>query len=233
LNSNRKTAIIVGVLFVFATAFALISSGLTGPITGSQDFLVKASANENQMIIGVLFQLAATISVVLIPAMLFTVLRRYDERIALGYFGIRILESFTLFAGAIGTLLLVTLSQEYVKAVASAVPYFQTSGALLQGLLNWVFPLNPIIFGVGAIMFYYLLFNTQLLPRWLSIWGIIGAILVITAGVLGMFSSFLTVLALPIAVQEMAMAAWMIIKGFNTSTIPSEFTTKSDKLKMD
>ena len=68
-SSDRRTAIIVGVLFIFATAFSLVSTSLTGPITGASDYLTSASANQNQMIAGVLVLFAAALSVVPIPAM--------------------------------------------------------------------------------------------------------------------------------------------------------------------
>ncbi len=222
MDLSRKTAIIVGILFILATVLSLVGSALTGPITGASDYLVKASTNENQVIIGALFTLGAAISIALIPAMLFPILKRYNQGVALGYFSIRILESVTLIANTICLLLLVTLSQQYVNAGSPATSYYQTSGALLQGALGWIFPLNPIIFGIGALMFYCLLYKSKLVPLWLSIWGLIGAVLVLTAGLLGMFSAFLTVLALPIAIQEMVLAAWLIVKGFNPSSIASK-----------
>ena len=221
MNSYRKTAIIVGVLFIIATVLSLISSTLIGSIIDVPDYLVNVSANENQVIIGVLLLLAAALSVILIPAMLFPILKQHNEGISLGYFGFRIIEAVTLIVDGFSYLLLITLSREYVNAGAPVASYFQTSGALLLGAHNWAFPLNPIVFGLGALMFYYLLYQSKLIPRWLSGWGFIGAILVLALGLLGMFGDILVFLALPIAVQEMVLAAWLIVKGFNPSAIAS------------
>jgi len=223
MNSNRKTAIVVGVLFIAATVLSLISTSLTGSVIGAPDYLVNVSANANQVIVGVLLLLAAALSVVLIPAMMFPILRQHNEGIALGYLGFRVIEAVTLAVDAISLLLLISLSREYVRAGVTAASYFQTSGALLLAAHDWAFPLNPIVFGLGALMFYYLLYQSKLIPRWLSVWGLIGAPLVLLLGLLGMFGDIVIYLALPIAVQEMVLAIWLIAKGFNpTATAGKE-----------
>ena len=220
-KSSRKTPVIVGLLFILATVLSLLASAIVGPSLGASDYLASVSASQNQVITGVILMIGAAISIFLIPAMMFPVLKRYDEGMALGYFSFRIMEAVTLFADGFSVLLLVTLSREYVKAGTPAASYFQTSGAVLLGAHNWAFQLNPIVFGLGGLIFYYLLYQSRLIPRWLSLWGLIGAVLVFAAGLSGMFVSFPTVLALPIAVQEMVMAAWFIVKGFNPSAITS------------
>ena len=229
MNSDRKTAVIVGVLFILATLFSLASTSIIGPVIGAPDYLVKISSNENQVVVGVLLLLAAAVSIVLIPAMMFPVLRRHNEGIALGYFGFRVLEAETLVVDAISLLLLLSLGQEYAKAGVPAASYFQISGALLLSAHDWIFPLNPIVFGLGALMFYYLLYRSKLIPGWLSAWGFLGAALVLAFGLLGLFGNILIYLALPIAVQEMVLAVWLIVKGFYPSAIVSESAKKSSQ----
>jgi hypothetical protein len=221
MNSDRKTAIIVGILFVIATAASLIATALEGSVLNAPDYLSSALVNKNILIIGVLSELAAATSVVLIPAFFFPVLKRHNEGIALGYLGFRIIEALTQFVDVIASLLLITLSQEYVNAGSPSSSYFQVSGALLLGARSWAFYLDPVIFGTGALMFYFLLYRSRIVPRWLSLWGLIGAGLVLVAGLSGLFGNFLIFLALPIAVQEMAMAAWFIVKGFNPAATAS------------
>jgi hypothetical protein len=226
MNTDRRTALVVGVLFILATAFSLINTALVGSLIGAADYIARVSANGNQMIIGALIELAAAVSVVLIPAMLFPVLRRFNEGVALGYFGFRILEAITLIIGAVSSLLLVSLSRQYLSAGAAATSDYQHTGALLQAAYNWVSPLNPIVFGPGALLLYSVLYQSRLIPRWLSAWGLIGAALVFVLGLLGMFGtavfgSIVIVLAIPIAVQEMVMAIWLIVKGFTPSALAS------------
>ncbi len=130
--------------------------------------------------------------------------------------------------GVICLLLLTTLSQEFVKAGAPDSSYFQTSGALIVAVRDWMGNVAGLLaFGLGALMYYYIFFQTKLVPRWLSGWGLIGIILIIVTSMLVMFrvigpmSTTQVVLAVPIAVQEMVLAVWLIVKGFNSSAIAS------------
>jgi hypothetical protein len=228
MKKSRQLAIVVGLLFIAATVLSLtgstligniIGSPLTGTASGAPSYLTHASANGNQMILGALLELAAAIAVMLIPTVLFPVLKQYHEEVALGYFGFRIVEATTLVFGAISALLLVTLGQEYAKAGAAPASYFQTLGAVLLGARTWAFPLDPLVFGPGALLLYALLYQANLIPRWLSAWGLIGATLVFVMAVLMMFGTSLVYLAIPIGVQEMVMAVWFIARGFNPSAI--------------
>jgi hypothetical protein len=214
MDSDRRTAVIVGILFVVATAASLLATQLTTS-TSASDYLTRVSASANQVKIGVVAELAAALSVVLIPAFLFPILRRYHEGVAIGYLGLRIVEAIVMVVGAVGTLLLVTLSQQYVNAGAPVAISYQTTGGVLQGIGTWTFVLDPLVFGVGALLFYGLLARARIVPLWLSLWGVAGAILVIAAGFTGLFGSFQYPLAVPIAVQEMVLAGWLILKGFS------------------
>ncbi len=233
MKTYRMTAIVVGILFIMATAGTLIATALEGPVVTASNYLAMVPANENRLIIATLFLLAAAVSVVLIPAMLFPILRQHHEGIALGYLGFRIVEAMTLFVDGISLLLLITLSREYVNAGSPAASYFQNFGALLLGAHGWASLLNPIVFGTGGLMFYALLYRTSLIPRWLSIWGLLGVVLVAAAGLSGLFGNFLIALALPIALQEMVMAVWLIVKGFSPSAFTSEAAiTRSYAIQM-
>ena len=118
MNSNRKTAIIVGVLFLVATAAFMLGSGLIESILNDPDYLTKVSANESQIIIGVLLELITGAAVVGIGVLMFPILKKHNEPIALGYVGVRVIEGAIIVVGVIAPLLLLTLSQEYVKAGA-------------------------------------------------------------------------------------------------------------------
>ena len=76
-----------------------------------------------------------------------------------------------------------------------------------------------IVFSLGALMIYYLFYQSQLVPRWLSVWGLIGAILYLASGLFAMFSLDFGILEAPLALQEMVLAVWLIVKGFNLSPI--------------
>ena len=229
MNTHRKTAIIVGVLYITATVAGILSLIGTGAIH-APDYLINVSANGNQIIIGALFSLIMAVSVAGIGVMMFPILKKQNEALALGYVGARIVEAVMFIVTVISWLLLLILSQEYVKAGAPDVSYFQTIGTLLLAVSNWVghVIVDTAVFSLGALIFYYLLYQSKLIPRWLSVWGLIGATLMLAAGLLAAFgidplSQILVILNLPNALMEMVLAVWLIVKGFNSSAIASLF----------
>ena len=90
---------------------------------------------------------------------------------------------------------------------------------------NIISSFTTIVFILGALMFYFLLYRSKLVPRWISVWGLVAAIPYAAAGVFGIFgtidstSTVGSVLQLPLAVQEMVLAVWLIVKGFNPQAI--------------
>ena len=221
MNTNKRTARIVGVLFIIGTLAGILSF-FGGTIIDDPDYLIKASENENQIIIGALFILIMGFALAMVPVMMFPIFRKFNEALALGYVVFRgALETVTYFGGVIIWLFLITSSQEYVKAGAPDASYFQTLGTLLLEAADWIDYISTLAFGLGALMFYYLLYQSKLIPRWLSGWGLIGAILVLAVGLLAMFGLDLAILWAPLALQEMVLAVWLIVRGFNPSAIAS------------
>ena len=167
-----------------------------------------------------------------IPVMLFPILKKYNESLALGYVVFRVLEVVTYIGVVISWLLLLTLSQEYVQAGAPDASYYQTLGTLIQAVGEWIDPILVIVFSISALILNYIFYRSKLVPRWLSGLGLFGATLHLAEGVLAMFGfpefSVLGIpLFLPIALQEMVYAVWLIVKGFNPSAIDS-LSAKTD-----
>ena len=150
-------------------------------------------------------------------------LRKHHEAFALGSVAFRIVESLLYILGVVGLLSLLALSREYVKAGASNASVFQVSGALLLAIKEWAGQLGVIAFTLGALMYYFVFFRSRLVPRWLSSWGLLAAAsslaaaLLTVSGLMIPFSTVFILLQLPIAVQEMVLAVWLIVKGFNPS----------------
>jgi hypothetical protein len=216
--SSRKTAIIVGVLFIIGTIAGVLSVLFTGPILDDPDYLTKVASNQNQIIMGVLLVLIMGFALAMVPVMMFPIFRKYNEALALGSIVFRgVLEAVTYIAIVITWLLLLTLSQEYMKAGAPDASYFQTLGTLLLIADDWIAQILAIVFSLGALAIYYLFYQSKLIPRWLSIWGLIGAILYLAAPLLAMFGFVLEILMAPLALQEMVLAIWLIAKGLNAS----------------
>jgi hypothetical protein len=218
MRSDKKTARILGVLIILTMASSL-TSGIFLESMKSTDYLASVSDNEPQVFIGVLLLLILAISVVSIPIVMFPVFRKYNESLALGYVVARIFEGISDAFMAICPLLVVILSQEFVKSGSVVTSYFQTSGDLILSLFDWISVLENIPYCLGVMMFSYLLFKSKLVPRWLAIWGFIGGAILITRVPLSMFiydPISTAVLAIPIVVNEIVLGIWLIVKGFNT-----------------
>jgi hypothetical protein len=228
MNSIKKTARIVGVLFIIATVAGILSVVILGPILADPDYLIGFSENENQVIIGALLDLLGAGAFVGLAVMLFPILRRHNERIAIGYIVARGFEAVPFIIANISLLSLLTLSQEYVQAAAPDASCFLPVGAGLLAAYDWTQLLGPrILASLAALPFHYLLYQSKLLPRFISVWGLIGAPLYLASGLLAMFglvdplSPILVFLFLPAALLEMVLAVWLIVKGFNSSAIAS------------
>jgi hypothetical protein len=224
MNSFRKTAIIVGILFIIATVTPIVSILFTGSIYEA-DYLTAVSANENQVLIGALLWLVMTAAIVSIPILMFPILKKENESLALGYVGARIFEGFFVAFNIICLLSLLSLSRQFVSTAAPVTSYFQTSGALIISAIDWGSILGDFPFALSVLVLNYLLYTSRLVPRWLSILGLIGGALWLATTPLRMFGFFtdsLEFLAIVIAVQEMIFAVWLIVKGFNSSAIASE-----------
>jgi hypothetical protein len=227
MNTNRKTGIIVGVLFLTATVTGMLGDSLIGSILNAPDYLINVSENRTQVIIGVLISFILGLAIVGIAAFLFPILKKQNEPIALGYVGIRTAEFAILLVWSISPLLLITLSQEYVKAGDPDASSFQTLGAVLIAVRYWAWRLVYILNGVLTLLLSYLLYQSKLIPRSISVLGLIGGAVLLAGTPLDMFglidvnqgAGLLTVL--PGGLFELILPIWLFVKGFNSSGIAS------------
>ena len=226
MNTERKIAIVTGALFIIATTASIAGSNVTKSVLDASNELAGMPANGNPIMVGALLSFIAAATSAGIAIAMYPVLRKYYEGLALGAVGFRLLEAVFYIVALISPVVLFTLSQ-VVNAEG------QTTFQALRQMLYAVHDLAGFVFGVfafciGALMYYYIMYRTNLIPRWLSIWGIAALVTLFGAALLTLFdgepysiSGNLMILAAPIALQEMVLAVWLIVKGFNPSAIAS------------
>ena len=226
MNTNRMNAILVGVLFIIATVAGTIAASIGNPIVDAPDYLTQISANEGTMIIRAFLTFLMAMSCAGIGLGLYPIMRKYSVGMAIGTVGFRLIESMTEILGGVSTIALLALSQEFVKAGATDAAYFQTIGAVIKAGDDWLG--NGVMllsWSIGAVMYYSVFYRYRLIPRWLSGWGLVGITLTIISSVLVMlhiipgFGTVQVVANLPIALQEMVFAIWLIAKGVNSLAI--------------
>jgi len=228
MKSNKKAAKIVGVLFLLAAVAGIIGGLiLYAPINGP-DYLTKGSEHANQVILGALMELITVVAVIGTATTMFPFLRKYNETIALWHVSFRFLEAVIITIGLISVLSLVTLSRELVVAGAPDTAAFQASGTVLKAIHDWTFSLGPnFMLGINTMMYSYIFYKSKLVPRFIPILGMTGATLIFICALLVMFgviqqvSVWGAILALPVFANEMILAVWLIVKGFNESALAS------------
>jgi hypothetical protein len=228
MNSTRKIAVITGVIFIIATVAALLAAGVDALLRGT-DFLGKVSANANQVVVGAFFYLIAAFTSVGISISLYPVLKERNAGLAIGAVVFRTVEAVFYMVAVVSLLSVLTVSRQLASAGTGGNASLQAIGDALVSLRSHASLLAVFAFCLGAGMYYSLFFQSRLIPRWLSGWGIVAILLMLTACMLSLFSdnaiTGYTLLVLPIALQEMVLAVWLIVKGFS----PAASASKSSK----
>jgi hypothetical protein len=224
MNTTRKIAVVTGVIFIIATVAAILAPTFLPVLTGA-DYLTQVSTSTGQVATGALLYLIAAFTSVGIAIALYPVMKGQNASLAIGSVVFRTIEAAFYMAAVLSLLSVLTLSQQFASAGAAGRASLQTIGDLMLSLRDHATLLGVFAFSLGACMYYTLFFIYRLIPRWLSGWGILATLLMMAACVLSLFNDSpvtgYALLYLPIAIQEMVLAVWLIVKGFNPSPNPS------------
>lgn len=224
-DSSRLNAVAAGVLLIVATAASLMSGPFLAPVT-DPGVLGNAAAHQSQVAVGVLLGFTAALAAPGIAVALYPVLRNYGQGLALGSVAFRIIEGVFYAVGLLLLLSLSSLSQAFVAAGEPAEQHYDTLGQTMVAQYHWLVDVGLLLaFSVGGLLYYLVFFRSRLIPRWLSAWGILGVALLMVAAVLLVFGVITPLgpvqvaLAVPIGLQEMVLAVWLIAKGFDRSVL--------------
>jgi hypothetical protein len=227
MKSNKMIARIVGVLFIMGTVSGVLSVITSAEILEAPDLLLEIAANQTQFTISALLILTMGLSLAMVPVMIYPILKKHNEALAVGYVVFRgALEGFTYLAMVVSWLLLIVVSQKYQQTGATDALFLQSLGSILSEANGQIGHVLKIVFPLGALMLNIVLYQSKLVPRWLSVWGLIGVTLHMAEGLLTLFGilpgSAETAMAIPIAIQEMVFAVWLIVKGFNSGVLQTQ-----------
>ncbi len=225
-DSYKGSARAAGLLLIIGTAAGFISMGLMADVLGAPDYLTQMAANENMVLAGGFFMLVMGGACAGIAIAMYPVLRKYSESLALGAVAFRLIEGVGMIISVIGLVSLLAVSQGYVKAGPADAAYFQALGTTILAGYNWVVNVGfGLAWCTGALLYYYIFLRTRLVPLWLTAWGFLGITLSVTFCLLAMFNYVGTdsplqfLLSVPIMIQEMVLAVWLIFKGFDPAAV--------------
>lgn len=225
MSADRKAAVWIGVLYIVGTVGMVLSVVVTDAVLSGPAYLAQVAAEPNRVALGALLLLLPGLALAMVPVVFWPIGKRYNEPLAMGYVVFRGgLEAVCYIVLALGYLLLIALSREPDAAPLAA--FVRTTETVIWDQMT------AIPFALGALMFYVLLYRSRLVPRWLSVWGLVGAALYIVPPLGSMFGLSPGVLMSPLALQEMVMAVWLIAKGFNSPAIFAEGSPSNKRVNL-
>lgn len=218
MNPTRRTAITIGILLICAIACGIFSSV---PALDKQDYLAGVQDIETRILVAIFFQALIAILYVAIAVLLYPVIRLAHKQAALAYLSFRICGAAFLFTGIVSLLLLLSLGRLYAEADPAGKSQFVLIGALLRQTRDWLNHIGMILpWSIGGLFLYSSMFKTGLIPRWLSVWGLVATALTLVATMLFMLDriQLVTVIYLalnvPAALLELVLAVYLIARGF-------------------
>lgn len=230
-TSKRKTATTIGVLFLIVFILHIIGSSIMEEFLLSPDYLSGIYENTTLVIIAEILELIAAIAIIGIVYMTYPIIKAYNEKLGRIYAIARLIELAMLIVGVIIAFSLLSLSHEFVNA-GSPDSGYKSRGTLLLTGRYWTFKVVLIFLLIGYLIFFYTLYQTKGIPRFISIWGLIIVPLMFTGILLEIFVSpsfgnsvffpGFVIFYLPGAPLDIVLGIWLITKGFSEEPNKSE-----------
>lgn len=226
MKSNRNSATLAGIFYIIAAVAAMTGRILYGTILTDPEYIIKGTAHESQVLWGAFFEILTAFAVIGTPVALYPVLRKYNETMAVASVAFRMLEATMIIVGILSLLTIVTLSHGFASEVNPDTASYILTGKALLAFQNWTFAFGPnIALGPSTFMIGLMLYKSKLVPRTISIMGIVGGPLILACGVLVMFGAFPQtslwggLLAIPVFLYEMSLAIRLLSRGFNNNDV--------------
>jgi hypothetical protein len=226
MTAERRAALAAGIFFLITEVAAIAGLMLYGPVLDDRGYALGGGA-DGRVQLGALFEMVLAVAIIGTGVALYPVLRRRFEGAALGYVCGRLLEAAVILVGAVAVLSVVTLRQDIADGAAAGSGE-QVAGALVA-VHDWTFLFGPgVVLGLNSIVLAYMMFRTGLVPRPIAVLGLVGGSLITVSAVAVMYdvyeqtSAIGYLMALPVFAWEVAVALWMVLKGFRPMPAAAE-----------
>jgi hypothetical protein len=233
----KQPARSIGWLFVAATVSGVLSVVAMSSTLGDDDLVAAVHADQGRLLIGQMLVFVMLAAMAGTAVLLAPVLRRQSEQLAVAYVVARTLEVTVIGVGMIAGLMLIPLSWDVAATDGADALSAGVLADSLKAVGDWTGYLGAqMIFSVSALILNWSFLRSGLLPPWLAVWGLVGVPLMFASGLLVMIeplnsdAASLNLLVVPLAVQEMAMAVWMIVRGFPATPEHGDASVMSEPL---
>ncbi len=224
MKSNKKTGRLVGLLFllIFVTGITVYQF-LQGPLLFSEDFLTTTSAKSNEIIISTLLLLLSGITSVVIATILLPIFKKYSITLAFLYLAFSILSFIAISIDNMSVLSMLELSREYTENGTDNSDILNTLGTIFNKKHWWTHYLSLLISCFPVFILYYTLYMSKLIPKAISIVGIIAVMLMFIEMLFSILGNSISMnMLLPIGLIQLILPLWLIFKGLNSSTLETE-----------
>ena len=219
-NTYRTTATVVGIVYILGFVVGLVGIGLFNSILGAPDHLSTVSANSMLLGFAAVLWLMAVIGDAAHGVLMFPVLKRHSERMAIGYLAFRIVDATYIAVMVLFVLVQIPLGSEYLKAATSDAPFLQSLSAVFLQAQQYAYQIGMSALGVSGLMLCYTLYKAKLVPAWLAIWGLVGYATILVGMLSAVMGSGLGDLSsIPGGLWEVFIGGWLIAKGFRSPEV--------------
>ncbi|MFI6788797.1 DUF4386 domain-containing protein [Nonomuraea sp. NPDC050383] len=220
MSSTRKAALVAGVFFVLTEITGIAALALYAPVVNAPDYVIGPGA-DTRVLLGALSEVILVIAVIGTGVTLFPILKAQNEAVALGYVCGRLMEAAAIAVGIVSVLSVVTLRQDLAGAADTDTASLVTVGRSLVALHDGTFLFGPnIALGVNTLLLAYLMYRSARVPRPIAVLGLAGGPIIFASATAVMFglyeqvSVWGVIAAVPVFAWEVALAVWLIAKGF-------------------
>jgi hypothetical protein len=224
-DGEQRTARIMGAWFLGTFVFSIPAYFFYDPLLNHADYVV-GNGEDTRVAAGALLEILLAISGIATAVVIFPIVKRVNESIALGYVASRTVESIVILVGVLSLLSVVALRQDLADGTNDSAGSIDVARALLA-VHDQTALLGPqFCAGLGnGILLGYLMWRSRLLPRPMVMIGLIGGPLALLAGVGVLLGAWDITSALPVAltapeaIWEFTLSVWLLVKGFRPSPI--------------
>jgi hypothetical protein len=224
MDSLRKTALVAGALYLITFATSIPARVLFGPVK-DPNYILGPGVADTQVLFAGLLDVMLALACIGTAVALYPVVKRQNEGVALGFVGSRTLEAAIIVTGVIALLSVVTLRQAGAGADALV------AGQALVAVYDWAFLFGPGFMAcVNALLLGSLLYRSGLVPRIIPLVGLTGAPLLFASDLAIMFGLWEQVslpagiATVPIALWEVSLGVYLVVKGFKPSPVTAGMT---------
>jgi hypothetical protein len=229
VNTYRTTARIVGLLFVAGMVIGIGGNVLILSILGVPDPLSNVSANSMLVAVAASLWLMTVVGDAAHGVLMFPILKRQSERIAIGYLAARIVDAVFIAVMVLFILGQIPLASEYLKAGPSDASYLQALSTMFVDVNLYAYHIAMFTLGIAGLLLCYTFYRAKLVPRPLAVWGLVGYAIILCGSLLEILGfNLLSIHAIPGGLWELFIGVWLIARGFNPSAFVPESAGPDD-----